>query len=104
MTKSLVNSHAWVQRCRVHDERAPILAIRDVRIRASKKKGYFEISVRGVGFRPWAVPPVVRVNGKPVAALRFSKDGRAIRGLIRSRSRRYEVEVDLGFARARWSS
>jgi hypothetical protein len=99
-----MNGRSWAQRRRINDKLAPRVAIRDVRVRPAKyKKGYYEVWIRGFGFRPWAVPPDVRIGGTPVVELQFAKDGTAICGLVQRRPPRREVEVDLGYARARWA-
>ena len=99
-----MNQHSWAQRRRTQDKLAPRVTIRDVRVRpAVDRKGYYEVQIRGFGFRPWAVPPDVRIGGTPVIELQFADDGTAISGLVRRRPTTREVEVDLGYARARWA-
>ena len=99
-----MNRRSWAQRRRRNDKLAPRVTIRDVRVQpAPYKKGYYEVQIRGSGFRPWAVPADVRIDGTPVVELQFAKDGTAISGLVQKRPAGREVSVDLGFARARWA-
>ena len=94
----------WAERRRLNDELAPRVSIHDVRVRPTKvKKGHYEVVIRGFGFRPWAAPPLILVDDERMVELEFSKDGTSIRGLVGKRPASHDIQVDLGYARARWT-
>jgi hypothetical protein len=62
--------------------------------------GGFEVLIEGFGLYGVIVPPKVTVGEIPMEQLRFEKDGRAIRGVLRNKPAKPGVVVDYGFARA----
>ena len=94
---------SWRRRRLEHAKNQPTFSIRDVQISpVDGKCDQFRVSIRGTGFRPWAVPPRILVDGVALAQPRFSKDGTAIAGLLDKQVDGNEVEVDLGYHRAYW--
>ena len=94
---------SWRKRRLEHARSQPTFSIRDVQIkRVDSKCDEYEVSIRGTGFQPWAVPPRILVDGIALARTEFSEDGTAITGRLEKEVDGNEVEVDLGYFRAYW--
>ncbi len=94
---------SWSEQRRRSLKALPRLHIARVHVESSKKyKGRSLVYILGAGFKPWMVPPQVRVDGALLENLCFLKDGTLIRGELPKSARGDEVYIDLGYASVSW--
>lgn len=88
----------WQAKKKRAAERKSWIRIDDVTIEKADKYSY-QVTIRGHNLHGAISPPSVTVDGVKVSDLRFSDDGRTLRGTLEERPESREVIIDYGFAK-----
>jgi hypothetical protein len=79
-------------------ERRPWIRIDDVTVEKEDKHNY-QVTILGHNLHGVISPPRVTMGGVKVRNLRFSDDGRTLRGTLEERPKHLKVIVDYGFTK-----
>lgn len=89
----------WRERQQRAAARLPQVTVDGGRVKRRWFRGGYAVTIRGAGLLPMGVPVTVVVGGQRMRDLRFSEDGRTLRGVIDARPRDRAIVVDYGFMR-----
>ncbi len=96
----LKREQAWRERQKRIAARSVQVRIDHCTIQELESGKGFEAIIRGFNLRQAISPPQVTVGGVPADSLRFSRDGKQLRVMLKRKPRSSRVAVDYGFARA----